>query len=116
MIRQKDSGYQRSGRGAATHSQGNLIVEFQVESAGEDSGVGQDIEVGGEDEVVVEARTEIGVAAGGVDVELPCGGRVDGEVERHRETEGVKARAEVGGGRGKTEVKRLVLTCFRHAG
>ena len=71
--------------------------------------VGQDVEVGGEDEVVFEPRAEFGVAAGGVDAEVLGGGGVDGEVERHGEAEGVEAGAEVGGGRGQAEVERLAL-------
>ncbi len=61
-----------------------------------------------EDEVVFERGAEVGVAAGGFDVEGFGGGGVDGEVEGHGEAEGVEAGAEVGGGGGEAEVERAL--------
>ncbi len=40
-----------------------------MEAGGEDADVGENVDVGGEDEVVFEVGAEVGVAAGGVDVE-----------------------------------------------
>ncbi len=62
------------------------------------------------------SRAEVGVAAGSVDVEVFGGGGVDGEVERHGQTEGVEAGAEVGGGCGQAQVKGLGLGWDRAAG
>jgi hypothetical protein len=67
-----------------------------MEMRREDAGVGEDVHVSSEDEVVFEARAEIGVAAGGFDTEVFGRSSVHGEVESHRETEGVEAGAKVG--------------------
>ena len=109
MVGQQDTGEESGGTGSAAHAERDFVVELEVKTRGQDAGVGQHVHVGGEDEVVFEAGAEVGVAAGGVDVEVLRDGGVDGEVEGHGQTEGVEAGAEVGGGRGQAEVKRFGL-------
>jgi hypothetical protein len=116
VISEKDAGKERRSAGTATHTEGNLVVEFQVESRGEDAGVGKDVDIGGEDEVVVEAGAKIGVTSGRVDVEVLGRSSVDSEIEGHGETEGVEAGAEVGGGCRKAEVEWPCRGWGGHAG
>ena len=70
VIGHKDSHQKRGGRGAAAHAQRNLIVELEMDMRSEDAGVGQDVHIGGENQVVFEPRTLFGVAASRGDVEL----------------------------------------------
>jgi hypothetical protein len=85
VVGEEDSGKERSCAGAAAHAQGDLVVELEMEARGEAAGGDENIDVGSEDEVVVEVGGEFGVAARGVDVEgtsLRDLG-VDGEIESH---------------------------------
>ena len=56
VIGEQDAGEESGGAGSAAHAEGDLVVELEVKARGEDAGVGQDVDVGGEDEVVFEAR------------------------------------------------------------
>jgi hypothetical protein len=84
-------------------------VELEVESWGKNAADSEDIHVGSEDEIVLEICTEIRIAAGGVDVELPGSSGVDGEVESHGKADGVEARTEIGRGRWEADVQGLAL-------
>jgi hypothetical protein len=95
---EEDSREEGGCAGATAHAERNLVVEREVEARGEAAGVGKDIDIGGEDEIVVDGGAELGVAAGGIDVEGASGGYggVDGQIEGHGKAERVKAGAEVG--------------------
>ncbi len=56
-------------------------MELETQPRGEDSGGCQNVDVGGEDEIVFETGAEIGVTTARVDVEGIGKSRVDGEVE-----------------------------------
>jgi len=55
VICEKNAGKKRGGTGAAAHPEGDFIVEFEMESAGENACVRQDVNVGGDDEIVFDA-------------------------------------------------------------
>ena len=96
VIGEENARQECGGAGAASHPQRYLIVDLQVKTGGEDAEVGEDIHVRGKDEVAFERGAEVGVAPSGVDAEVLRDGSIDGEVEGHRETEGIEAGAEVG--------------------
>ena len=96
MVGKQHARKQRGRTGAAAHADGNLVAELKMKCRGKDPGDSQNIKVRGEDEVVFEAASICGVAAGGVDAELPRDRGVDREIQRHRNAEGIETRAEVG--------------------
>lgn len=96
VVSHEDSSQESGGARAAAHPQRYLIVKLKVKARGEDAEVGEDIHVRGKDEVAFERGAEVGVAPSGVDAEVLRDGSIDGEVEGHRETEGIEAGAEVG--------------------
>jgi hypothetical protein len=109
VVGEQNCGEESGSAGAAAHAEGDLIVKLEMKTGSENANVGEDVDVGGEDQVIFELRAEIGVATASVDVEILSGGGVDGEVEGHRETDRVEARAEIGRGRRQAELKGLVL-------
>jgi hypothetical protein len=109
VIGQEDTGKESRGTGSAPHSERYLVVEPEVESRGKNAADGKDIHVGGQDEIVLELRTEVGIAARGVNAKVLGNSGVDGEVKPHGEADGVEAGTEIGGGRRKAEVQGPAL-------
>src|ERR1700761_2046589 len=95
VICEKDAGQKCRGAGTTAHSERNLVVKAKMNTWGKDLGVRQNVDIGRQDEVVFQLGAEIGVATGGIDMEAIGEGDVDGEIERHRETEGIEPRAKV---------------------
>jgi len=52
VISQENTGKQSGGTGSAAHAKGNLVVELKVERRRENAADGENIHVGGEDEIV----------------------------------------------------------------
>jgi hypothetical protein len=116
VIGQKDTRKESRSAGPATHSKGYFVVDSEVESRGKNAADCKDIHVGGENEIAFELRAEVGVAAGGVDVEVFGNRRVNREIESHGKTDRVETGAKVGRGRREAEMQGPGLGCGGHAG
>jgi hypothetical protein len=116
VVGEQNAGKESGSTGAATHAKRDFVVELKMEAGSENANIGEDVNVGREDEVVFELRAKSCIAAGGVNVEVLSRNGVDGEVEGHGETESVEARTEIGGGRGEAEAEGLALDGKRSGG
>jgi hypothetical protein len=84
----------------------------------------EDIAIGGEDEVILEALADFMVASGRYDGKARGRLSVDGDVEIHRQGSGIKGRTQVGGRGWKGKVQRglaaarlfTLLLILRHSG
>ena len=103
VIGQQDTRKKSRGGRAATHAEGNLVLDLDGDGGSCEAEVSEDLGVGHQDEVVVETAAELGVSAGCGDREGrgPLGAH--GEEEGHRQAHGIEGGAEIGGGGGKPD-------------
>src|SRR6185437_10114630 len=107
IVSQKNPSQQRRCAGPAAHSKGNLILQLQMQRNGRLTVRSQNASVGREDEAVVSITAQVGVTPARVDTKRIGRHRVDGEIDRHRQAQGVEARTKVGGGSGQAKMQRL---------
>ena len=107
VVREQNAREQGRSGGAAAHAERDLVLKMEADGRRGQAKVAEHLGVGHQNEVVVEAGTQVGVATGRGNREGRGRFGPDGKEERHGQAEGIKAGPEIGRGGRKASVKRM---------
>jgi hypothetical protein len=111
MHRQRDPGEAGGCGRSATSADGNFV--FDVDAQGRDLAIlgFEHLAISGDDEVVLHAGADLGVAAFGSDEEVGRPLSPQAKMEIQGQGSGVKSGAQIGGSRRQRQAQRAVLRC-----